>query len=509
MRAKLSDFVTKHLALSVFALLSFLFVVTSGVFFYHRVLHERSVRAQLAVVIRGSELEHEVTQLHLMIEEMLNGGRAVKPAVVSSGLSRIEGRFFENTAVFQLAPLAQLSNTQVISTLANLHREFNVFSRIADKRIRANGKQARYRQQFHQSYQSLEKSMKAFRVLLEKQLGVQLKTDILHQRFVYFLWSLFFFVVLLVILFLLRKIQRQKERLRLAGIVFEHSFESIMVTDANNKIIEVNPAFTEATEYLPSEVRGKCPSLLNSGKQPVECYAALWKSLKKTGAWRGEMINRRKSGEVYTEWLTVVAVKNKLGVIVNYVGIFSDITQRKKEEEEMRKKATHDMLTGLPNRWLLHDRISRVLLRAQRHQFQLALLCLDLDLFKEINDQHGHLAGDAVLQAVAKRLMSLVREMDTVSRIGGDEFVVLLSDVQHKEEVAGVSKKILASLKEPIEYMGTLLSISVSIGVAFYPTNALTTDALFEAADKAMYQVKRAGRSGVAFSDKKAEMPAP
>lgn len=283
-------------------------------------------------------------------------------------------------------------------------------------------------------------------------------------------------------------------KLEQAATVFEYSKEGIMVTDARNNIISVNRSFIEITGYTAEDVIGKNPRILSSGMQPAEFYERMWATIAETGSWQGEVWDRRKSGEVYPEALTIIRVKNDDGAIINHLAIFSDISERKMAQERIQQLAHYDVLTGLPNRVLFSDRLEQAIISAQRNHTQIALLFLDIDRFKQINDTLGHGVGDRLLQNVGQRLLSCVREQDTVSRQGGDEFIVVLSDAG----AAGaelVAQKILQSILHPYVIEQHDLRITASIGIAVYPDHAQDSESLIKYADVAMYQAKESGRN--------------
>ena len=283
-------------------------------------------------------------------------------------------------------------------------------------------------------------------------------------------------------------------KLEQAATVFEHSMEGILVTDADNKIISVNRSFVEITGYRPEEVIGHNPRVLSSGRQDNEFYDQIWESIAATGSWQGEVWNRRKNGEVYPESLTIIRVENAEGVVINYLAIFSDISERKLAEERIQQLAHYDVLTGLPNRILFSDRLEQAMIFAQRNHAKVSLLFLDIDRFKQINDTLGHGVGDQLLQKVAERLLDCVREHDTVSRQGGDEFVVVLPET----DVAGaelVAEKILQAIIQSYSMEGHDLRITASIGIAVYPDHAQDSETLIKYADVAMYQAKEGGRN--------------
>ena len=296
----------------------------------------------------------------------------------------------------------------------------------------------------------------------------------------------------------LRDAHRLQE-LRLARLVFEYAGEGMTVTDSRGVILTVNPAFCEISGYREDEVLGKTPAVLNSGLHPPDFYRDMWESLHAVGRWSGEVTNRRKNGELYPEWLSIVAVDDPARRTTRYVGLFSDITERKREEERIRRLAHFDSLTGLPNRILFSDHLKRAVARMSRSGGQLALLYLDLDRFKPVNDQHGHATGDRVLAEAARRMMSCMRTGDTVSRRGGDEFVALLEAGDAKNAAAMVSRKLIQEVSRPYEIDGLQIVIGASIGVAIYPDDGGSADALLASADTALYAAKEEGRGDFRF----------
>ena len=289
--------------------------------------------------------------------------------------------------------------------------------------------------------------------------------------------------------------RRAEEQLQLAFEAINHSGEGIMVTDAAQHIISVNPAFETVTGFSAVEVLGKTPAIISSGRHDDAFYREMHESLQASGSWRGEVWNRRKNGEVYPEWLAISAVREPDGCTKHYVAIFSDITERKAAQQHIEFLAHHDPLTGLPNRLLLRDRFDQASAMANRMQTRVALLFLDLDRFKRINDSLGHPVGDALLKAVVERLKRCVRDSDTISRQGGDEFVIVLSDVRDSEAVARVAEKIHQRMAEPFVIENHALTTSFSIGIALYPDDGDDFDSLTKKADTAMYHAKQAGRN--------------
>ncbi|MCX7896475.1 MAG: diguanylate cyclase [Rhodocyclaceae bacterium] len=290
-------------------------------------------------------------------------------------------------------------------------------------------------------------------------------------------------------------LEKDRERLRLAAAVFANAREGMVITDAEGTILEINEAFTEVTGYSPCEVLGNNPRLLKSGRHDAAFYAEMWRQLITAGRWRGEIWNRRKSGEIYPELLSIVAVRDAKGLTTHYIGNFIDITELKAAEEKLRQLAHHDPLTGLPNRALLIDRLQLAIKQADRRHRLLAVCFLDLDGFKEINDTHGHEIGDRLLVEITQRLTSALRAGDTVARLGGDEFVLLLVDLATVEELEQVLARVMAQLSAPIEISGLTIGISASIGVTLYPLDDAGSDGLLRHADHAMYRAKQAGRN--------------
>ena len=299
--------------------------------------------------------------------------------------------------------------------------------------------------------------------------------------------------------------KRAEEELRVAAAAFE-THDAILITDAQIRIIRVNRAFTEITGYAADEVIGKNPSMMRSGRHDRSFYAAMWQQLNENGAWAGEIWDRRKSGEIYPKWMTITAVKNDLGETVQYVAIFSDITVRKQQEEEIRSMAFYDALTRLPNRRLFLERFQAVLASSARYDDHGAILFIDMDNFKQLNDSMGHDYGDLLLIEVAARIKSCVREIDTVARLGGDEFVVLLGNISSEREDAAlkaglVAEKIRAALAQPYQLKGCEHDCSPSIGISLFYDNTESMEELLKYADQAMYQAKSAGRNAVRYFD--------
>ena len=294
-------------------------------------------------------------------------------------------------------------------------------------------------------------------------------------------------------------IKRHEEHLRQAAAVFETTREGVIITDAERRIQRVNRAFSEITGYSSLEILGETPTLLQSGRHSTEFYQTMWNDIEQTGHWQGEIWNRRKCGEIYPELLSISSVKNQRGEITNYVGVFADITKLKASEKELEFLAHHDPLTKLPNRMLFMSRLQHAIdsaIRKQRSTCSLAILMLDLDRFKDVNDSFGHIAGDELLQLVAERLNSRLRATDTICRQGGDEFVILLEDLNHAEDAARIADSIINALNGAWQLSsGHEVRIGVSIGIALFPEHGNAGAELVQHADTALYQAKGDGRN--------------
>jgi len=294
-------------------------------------------------------------------------------------------------------------------------------------------------------------------------------------------------------------LKETEAKLALAACVFEHTLDGVLITDADGVILSVNPAFTEITGYTAEEAVGQTPRLLKSNRHDREFYASMWKQITAEGLWNGEIWNRRKDGDLYLERMTVSMVRDTDGVPLHYVSVFSDITVLWRQDEHIKHLAFHDALTELPNRTLLMDRINQKLINSDREQCRLALLFLDLDGFKPVNDRFGHNVGDDLLKEVAKRLLSLVRQSDTVARLGGDEFVILLNNPSGKDEITSIADRVVGAINAPIEGLGETYRIGASVGIAVFPADAGTSVDLIKHADTAMYAAKALGGNSISF----------
>lgn len=279
---------------------------------------------------------------------------------------------------------------------------------------------------------------------------------------------------------------------RVIGRFLGGTAEAVMITDARTRIVYVNESFTKITGYTLKEVAGKTPRILHSGRQPAAYYTRMWRALGAEGQWQGEIWNRRKNGDIYPEWLSITAVRGGKGELENYLAIFSDITLRKREEQELYELATHDALTGLPNRSFFGEQFRQAMARAKRAGRLAGLLYLDLDRFKPVNDRLGHESGDKLLRTVARRLRGLVREEDTIARLGGDEFAVILEHLPRVRDAAATARKVLHALNRPYRLEGHKAIVTASVGIAVYPLDGDSVETLLKRADRAMYRAKRA-----------------
>lgn len=284
-----------------------------------------------------------------------------------------------------------------------------------------------------------------------------------------------------------------EKTLRLIDTVFNITDSGIMITNANREIVTINPAFSTITGYSQTDILGKTPRILSSGRHDQEFYRAMWADILSTGGWQGEIWNKRKSGELFAEWVSIKSVQDACMAITHYVAVFSDITERNR----MQHLAHHDALTGLPNRTLFDDLLKQALALTKRNHRRTALMFVDLDRFKPINDELGHDVGDLLLQEVAVRLKNSIRESDVVSRVGGDEFIILLPCIEDGNNAMLVAEKIQSALARPFELAGHTLQISSSIGISIYPDQGDSEIQLIKNADIAMYHAKRNGRDNV------------
>lgn len=284
-------------------------------------------------------------------------------------------------------------------------------------------------------------------------------------------------------------------QLKLFGKVFESALEGITITSADGKILAVNKAFTYITGYDPEEVLGQNPRVLKSDRHEANFYSDMWEELREQGQWEGEIWNRRKSGEAYPEWLSISTIQDDDGHISHYVAVFHDITEMKRKEEQIEHQAYHDALTGLPNRLLFKDRLTHVIKRAERSGVMAAVLFIDLDNFKVINDSLGHAVGDQMLLDVASRFQKEAQSSDTVARLGGDEFVILMDEVDGEEDAINLAERLILALEEPVFVEGRELFSTPSLGIAVYPRDGENAEELLKNADIAMYRAKEQGRN--------------
>ena len=293
--------------------------------------------------------------------------------------------------------------------------------------------------------------------------------------------------------------RKAEDQLKLADIVFRTTVQGVFVTDATASILLVNPAFTAITGYSPEEAVGNNPRLLKSDHQPDDFYTEMWATLLASGTWRGQLWNRRKTGEAYLQQLTITMFHDEVGKPQNYVAVFSDVTELHEKERRIHHQAFHDALTDLPNRLLFNDRLEQALSGASRSGEHVAVVYFDLDRFKFVNDTLGHNAGDQLLRSVAKRILGVLRTSDTLSRFGGDEFVVLVTAAKTLNAIEHVAQQIASAFQEPFLIDGRELSVTTSMGVAVYPGDGHTAVDLIKNADTAMYRAKERGRDGIQF----------
>jgi diguanylate cyclase (GGDEF)-like protein/PAS domain S-box-containing protein len=303
-------------------------------------------------------------------------------------------------------------------------------------------------------------------------------------------------VILLVIHFYQRRVVRQTLKLRQHAMVFTTTQEGIVITDPQCRIVDANHAFEIITEYSLDEMRGMYMRMLQSGRHDRSFYMSMWQSILDTGNWQGEIWNRRKSGDIYLEWISISTVRDDIGNVVNYVGTSIDMSGMEHAQSELERLVHHDGLTNLPNRLLLMSRLDQAIERTKRHSTMGAVLFLDLDHFKQVNDTLGHKAGDELLQNVASRLKGRLRETDTLARLGGDEFVIVLEEIVSSEMAATVALQVIHELQTPfsLSCCGDEANIGGSVGIAIFPQDGEAASQLIERADQALYEAKRRGR---------------
>ncbi|MCW8831272.1 MAG: EAL domain-containing protein [Gammaproteobacteria bacterium] len=298
---------------------------------------------------------------------------------------------------------------------------------------------------------------------------------------------------------MVREIARRQQGLNQAAIVFDNTSEGICITDTVPRIVSVNNAFTEITGYSEEEVIGKNPSILQSGQTEKDFYQNMWETLETDGCWRGEVKNRRKNGDIYTELLSINSFKDENGIVSQYVGVFTDISSIKETEHKLEYLAHHDALTDLPNRLLCNARLEHELQTAQRHGQLVAVMFLDLDMFKNVNDSLGHVLGDKLLQKVTARMSGHVRDEDTVARLGGDEFVLIVGSLAKKEDAVHFANSMLELFLQPFVIDEHEIFIGVSIGISIFPEDASDPETMLRNADTAMYRAKAEGRNNFQF----------
>ena len=298
---------------------------------------------------------------------------------------------------------------------------------------------------------------------------------------------------------MVKEIARRQQRLNQAAIVFENTSEGIFVTNSDPRIVSINSAFCDITGYTEDEVIGKNPSILNSGRHDADFYQNMWLSIEGDGCWSGEIQNRRKNGELYTELLSINSFKNDRDKVIQYVGVFTDISSIKETEYQLEHLAHHDPLTNLPNRLLCNTRLEHELQVAKRHDQKVAVMFIDLDMFKNINDSLGHAFGDELLKKVTARMSDHIRDEDTIARLGGDEFVLIIGSLKNKTDATHFAENVLELFLEPFDIGEHEIFIGASIGISIYPDDAHDSETLLRNADTAMYRAKSLGRNNFQF----------
>lgn len=296
---------------------------------------------------------------------------------------------------------------------------------------------------------------------------------------------------------------RNNQKIKLAEKILQNTSEGVMITDGKSRIITVNPAFEIVTGYTKEEVVGNNPNILQSGIHDEQFYKNMWNQMYENGFWKGEIWNKRKNGDVFLEWITISSIKDEEGYITNFVAVFSDITDRKHAEDQLRYLAHNDSLTGVANRYSLNKRLEDLIYTAEKYNQLLAILFLDLDRFKQINDTLGHNYGDMLLKKVSTRLKGLLKNKDMIARLGGDEFVIVLPNLKHPKEAVQMAEMIIEEFTKPFHLNVHEVYVSTSIGVSLYPLDGMDIETLLRTADKAMYEAKSGGRNQFEIYHKK------
>jgi diguanylate cyclase (GGDEF)-like protein/PAS domain S-box-containing protein len=314
---------------------------------------------------------------------------------------------------------------------------------------------------------------------------------------------LFLFWVLLIKVKVQKKhkkaFQQQAEMLHKFKLIVENAVNAVIITNKKGNIEYVNKSFTTMTGYKPEQVIGQSPQMCNAGNIPFDSYEKLYTSLAKDHYWRGELQNKRKNGELYWIKATIFPVNSLKDNIAHYIGIQEDITEQKRDKEVIEHLANHDELTGLPSLRLGKDRLEQAILAAQRHKLSAAMMYIDLDGFKQINDEFGHSAGDEVLKVISNRMIQELRNTDTVARVGGDEFIIIMTNIKDDNVIASIAQKIINAVKEPVHYNYKALHVTASIGIAVCPVDSILRDDLIKKADSTMYIVKKSGKNNYGF----------
>ncbi len=344
-----------------------------------------------------------------------------------------------------------------------------------------------------------ERLLLANHCLLFGMAGILFHFSILWDA-TWWLWHVLrLFAYLVILWFFLSLYNRNAKQLHLSKKVIDNTSEAIVVTDPQGKILDINDAYAQITGYERHELIGGNPNISKSGIHDDRFYQDMWRQLLSTGHWSGEIWDRRKRGEIFPKRLTINAIRDDRGNTTHYVGIFNDISEKKSDEEKLKNLAFYDPLTALPNRALFREHLEEITSTAQRSRKQAALMFIDLDGFKDVNDSLGHAAGDSLLKQVAQRLHARARKSDIVARLGGDEFGVLVRDLEHPEQIGSLAEKMLELIRSPVTVGEQEVRIAASIGIAVYPDDAQTVDDLYKNADIAMYQAKNSGRNNYTF----------
>lgn len=483
-------------------LIALLFLGTATMLIYQQYVWSRAVSQTFSIIDDLSDIKYTTIELHLTLEEMLNGEIPQDKKQLDKDMKALTNKISALHHTYRQGFWYNEADYTFYKQWYKLKSDTAQLKQVTAERLSSIQKSKKEMDHFHLQFQTVHTHIDQFTQTLQRRVADEWREETIWTWGFIVAGLLIFLIASSMVCWIRRHsliITKQRddmaEQLRLTSTVFDTANEGIAITNNNNTIIAVNKAYETLTGYTRAEVVGKNPNVLSSGKQPKEFYIKMWGILQEKGSWSGEVVNKRKDGSLFTEWLSLVLVKDKHGEIQNHIAVFSDISVRKAMEDAIAHRATYDELTELPNRYLFMDRLRTLILNADRNNQSIALLFIDLDHFKAVNDQYGHAAGDWVLQEAARRIKKAIRASDTAARLGGDEFCVILENIASQAAVEKIADNILRGMASPFEQGDQHYALSASIGIASYPACGNDIDTLIANADSAMYQSKKAGKN--------------